>query len=103
MMTNLSSNINEVTKTVLSFLLFFTKRFYKYKKHKTAYSEQKLKNAYKKHLREKKSLIRLFAFCAFAWSCLYLLVLSVSAKSFRKKNKEFKRSQETSFCLIKTV
>ena len=41
--------------------------FHKHKKHKAAYREQKFKNAHKKHLRGKKLLIRLFAFCAFAW------------------------------------
>ena len=43
------------------------------------------KNTHKKHLREKKLLICLFAFCG-----SILLVLLV-------KKKEFKRSQETSF------
>ena len=47
-------------------LLFFTKRFYTHKKHKTHISEQKEKrerfHALKKHLRGKKSFIRLFAF-----------------------------------------
>ena len=37
----LSSNINEVIRQVFNFLLFFTKRFYTHKKHKTAYSKQK--------------------------------------------------------------
>ena len=53
------------------FVTFLQKGFASTKKHKTAYSEQKLKNANKKHLREKKSLIQLFAFCAFAWLCFY--------------------------------
>ena len=56
----ISSNINEVIKTVLNFLLFFTKRFYthqkapkstkkhqKHKKHKNA-TKQKHKNANKR-------------------------------------------------------
>ena len=74
--------------------------------HKTAYSKQKFKNAYKKHLREEKSLIRLFAFCAFAWLCFYAFSAfsAFSAcKIFLQKNKEFKRSQETSFYVIKTI
>ena len=54
----------------------------------------KTKNALKKHLRGKKSLICLFAFCAFAWvslCLLVLLVLLVRAKYFcKKKNKRFK-------------
>ena len=65
------SNINGVVRSVLNFLFFFflQKDLTSTKKHKTVYSEQKLKNVYKKHLREKKSLIHLFAFCAFAWLC----------------------------------
>ena len=31
-----------------------------------------MKNTYKKHLRGKKLLIRLFAFCAFTWLCFYV-------------------------------
>ena len=70
----------------------FTKRFYmnkKYKKHKKAQrrkqaksqnatSEQKLKNALKKHLRRKKSPILLFAF---------LCLLCEQRKENRKKRK----------------
>ena len=58
-------------------LYFFTKRFYTHKKHKTHKThineqKQKMQRFYtlKKHLRGRKSLIRLFAFCAFAWLCL---------------------------------
>ena len=64
-------------------------------RHKNALSEQKQKrqcsSAHKKHLREKKSLIRLFAFLCFClrvlcFLCFFvLLVLFVRAKSFRKK------------------
>ena len=36
-----SSNINEVIKTVLSFFIFFRKDFTRTKKHKTLISEQK--------------------------------------------------------------
>ena len=54
----------------------------------------------------KKSVIRLFAFCAFARESLcrlvllVLLVLLVCAESFRKKNKEFKISLMTSLILL---
>ena len=76
----MSSNINEVIKTVLNFSLFFyekvlhapksTKKHQKHKKHKNATKQKhknankqtKIKNALKKYLRGKKSLIRLFAF-----------------------------------------
>ena len=72
-----SSNINEVIRSVLNFLFFFLQKdFTSTKKHKTAYSEQKIKITHKKHLRRKKLLIRLFAFCAFI-----LLVLLVKTKS----------------------
>ena len=36
-----SSNINEVIRSVLNFLIFLQKDFISTKKHKTAYSEQK--------------------------------------------------------------
>ena len=71
-----SSNINEV---IWALIFFFIIRFHE---HKATYSEQKWKNTHKKHLREKKLLIPLLAFCAF---------------SAFSKNKEFKRSQENSF------
>ena len=59
-------------------LYFFTKRFYthkKYKKHKTPINERKHKRqrfyALKNHLRGRKSLIRLFTFCAFNAFCAF--------------------------------
>ena len=76
-MSLISSNINEVIKRVLNFLLFFyekilhtpksTKKHKKHKsitkqKHKYANKRIKIKNTLKKHLRGKKSLIRLFAY-----------------------------------------
>ena len=54
-----------------TFYYFFTKRFYKCKKAQNHLKRTKIKKAYKKHLRDKKSLIPLFAFCAFAWLCFY--------------------------------
>ena len=68
-----SGNVNEVIRAVLDFYLFIycSKRFYTHKKHKTHMSEQKQKRqrfyALKKHLRERKSLIRLFAFLCFLY------------------------------------
>ena len=69
----ISSNINEVIRSVLNYFFFFLQKdFTSTKKHKTAYSEQKNKrNTYKKHLRGKMLLIRLFAFCSFTWLCFY--------------------------------
>ena len=48
-----SSNVNEVIRVILNFSIFFAKRYYTQNKHKKHISEQKLKNALKKHLRGK--------------------------------------------------
>ena len=45
-----SSNINEVVRSVLNFLIFFTKRFHQYKKAQKRLQRTKIKNVYKKHL-----------------------------------------------------
>ena len=70
-----SSNINELIRSVLNFLFFLQRGITSTEKHKIAYSEQKQKNVYKKHLRGKKLLLRLFVFYAF---------------TFNRKNKKFK-------------
>ena len=54
-----------------TFFFFLQRDFAGTKRYKTAYSKQKLKNAYKKHPRGKKLLIHLFTFCAFALLCFY--------------------------------
>ena len=77
-----SSNINEVIRTVLNFWLFFTKRFHKHKKVQNRLQQRKTKNAYNRHLRGKKLLIRLFAFCAFAWLCFYAFSAFNACKIF---------------------
>ena len=103
MITNLSSNINEVIETVLNFLLFYRKILQVQKGIKPL-TLNKNKKMRLKNISEKKSY--LFAYLSFALllGCVFiLLVLLVRAKSFRKKNKEFKWSQETSFCVIKTI
>ena len=56
-------------------------------KVQTAYKGTKIKNAHKKHLRKKKSLIHLFAFCASAWLCLCVFCVFVHVKFFRKNKK----------------
>ena len=65
--TIVSSNINEAIKAILD---FFIQKFdffiHNHKKAQNAYKRTKTKNVCKKHLRGKWSLIRLFAFCAFA-------------------------------------
>ena len=45
-----SSNIDEVIRSVWNFLIFFTKRFHKYKKAQNSLQWTKIKNVYKKHL-----------------------------------------------------
>ena len=54
---------------VLNFSLIFYEKILEIQKSAKQLTANKKKNAYRKHLREKKSLIRLFAFCAFAWLC----------------------------------
>ena len=104
---NISSNINEVIRAILN---FFIQKLHNHKKAQNAYKQIKIKNAPKKHLRGKQSLICLFAFlcvcpsvfvpfsafCAFnAFQCFLVRV-----KSFRKKNKDFKIAVITSFILL---
>ena len=87
-----------------TFLL--TKRFCKHKKHKMHISEQKQKRqhfyALKKHLRGKKSLVRLFAFlCFLCFLCfLYFLCFLCLQNLFVKINKKFKIALMTSFTLL---
>ena len=45
----ISSNINEVIRSVLNFLIFLTKRFHKYKEAQNHLQETTIKNVYKKH------------------------------------------------------
>ena len=59
-----SSNINEVIRAALN---FFIQKFHKHTQAQNTYKQTKIKNAPKKNLRGKQSLIRLFAFGAFAW------------------------------------
>ena len=83
---NLRSNVNEIIRPVLN-SIFFTKRLCTHQKHKQHQKHQKyqkckstktqpskstkrykrtnIKNALNKHIRRKKSLIRLFAFLCF--------------------------------------
>ena len=97
----LINNINEVIRAVLD---FFIQKFYKHKKHETLTSGKKKKKKKRmllKNIYGKKS--HLFAFCAFTWVSLYLLVLLfflMRVKSFGKKNKEFKTALITSFILF---
>ena len=53
--------------------------------HKNANKEAKIKNALKKHLRGKKSLIRLFAFCGF-----------FASEEKKIENKKFKKREKCS-------
>ena len=46
-----SSNLIEVIRSILNFLVFFPKRFYTYQQHKTAYRKQKTKNTHTKYVK----------------------------------------------------
>ena len=70
-----SSNKSEVIKAVLNLLQDYTltKKHQKHKnatklKHKNVNKRTKIKNALKKHLRGKKSLIGVFAFFCFLYA-----------------------------------
>ena len=52
-----SSNIDEVIRSVWNFLIFFTKRFHKYKKAQNSLQQTKIKNVYKKHLSHQDDLV----------------------------------------------
>ena len=56
-------------------LFFWQKKILHTPKAQNRLQQTKIKNRHKKHRREKKSFIRLFAFCAFAW--LHLCAFSV--------------------------
>ena len=94
----ISSNINEFTRSVFLFYLFnfFYKKTSQGQKctNPLTVNKNNKKRKYKKHLRGKKLLIRLFAFCAFTWFCFFmllvLLVLFVRVKSYHKKIKSLK-------------
>ena len=83
-----SSNINEGIKAVL---FFKRKDFTRTKSTKTHISEQKQKRqrfyALKKHLRGRKSLIRLFAFLCFLCAfCAFLCVKQKRQQFYSHKN-----------------
>ena len=77
---DLSSNINEVIRAVLNFLLFFTKIFRTHQKapkstkstkstktqrNKNANKQTKIKNTLKKHIRGGSNLFAYLRFCVF--------------------------------------
>ena len=64
-MLHFSGNINEVIRTVLNFLFFYDKISQAQKSTNPLAANENKKNVYKKHLRGKKLLIRLFAIYAF--------------------------------------
>ena len=79
MITNkvIVTNDYKFNSLILNFLLLFfflQKDFTSTKKAQNRLQLTKIKNVYKKHLREKKSLIRLFAFCAFDALCFYAFI-----------------------------
>ena len=67
-----SSNINEVIKAVLNFSFFFYKKISQVQKStKPLTANKNKKKCVLKTSKKKKLLIRLFAFCVFAWLCFY--------------------------------
>ena len=91
--------MNEIIKTILD---FFIQKFHKHKKAQTSYKQTK--DAYKKHLRGKKSLTLLFEFlcfclvvslCFWCFWCLWYM-----RNLFVKKIIEFKTALTTSFILL---
>ena len=99
---------------LFSFFIFFSLCAKNRKKNQNAYKQRKIKSAPKKHLRGKWSLIRLFAFCAFAWLRLcafgtfgafwcfwnFLRFLCVWNLFVKKKKKEFTTALITLFTLL---
>ena len=65
-----SSNVNEVIREILNFLIYFC--YERISHAQNAYKRTKIKKAafyaLKEHLRGKKALIRLFAFLGFLWA-----------------------------------
>ena len=80
-----SSNVNEAIRAILNFFVFFTKRFYTNKKHKTHIGKQKFKKAAflcaQKPSKGKK-VIRLFALCAFNTFCAFAWLLLCAFGAF---------------------
>ena len=91
-----SSNVNEVIKTILSYISFFYKKISQAEEAQNTYKRKKKpkrqrSNALKKHLRRKKLLICLFAFlcllcflyfCAFYAFCAFCFCKIFSKKTF---------------------
>ena len=116
-----SSNVNEVIRAVLNFILFI-KRFHTHThthahthththtKHKNVHKRSKIKKAafyaHKKHLRGKKSPIRLFAFlcfCLVASWCFWCFWYFWCVQSLFVKKKEFKTTLKPNlhyYCFI---
>ena len=69
-----SSNIVEVTRTVLNFLIFFYDKISQAQKSTNLLTVNKIKNTYKKHLRGKMLLIRYLRFMPLV-SCAFMLLV----------------------------
>ena len=91
---NISSNVNEVIRSVLHSLFFLRKDFALTKSTKStktqpskstkSYKRTKMKKCLKKHLRGKTSLIRLCAFLCFLWA--------------RRKEKKIEKREKSPQC-----
>ena len=80
LITIVSSNKNEVTRAILN---SFIQKLHNHKLAQNAYKRIKIKNAPKKHVKGKQSLIRLFAFLCFCPSVLYRLVAFNTFSAFQ--------------------
>ena len=84
-----------------TFLLFLFSFLRPHKKHKNTHKQTKIKNAHKKHLRGKKSLIRLFVFLCFSLVVsLCFLCFLCHQNLFVKKKKKFKTALINSCTLL---
>ena len=85
-----------------TFLLFLFSFLRPHKKHKNTHKQTKIKNAHKKHLRGKKSLIRLFVFLCFSLvvSLCFLCFLCHQNLFVKKKKKKFKTARINSCTLL---
>ena len=98
----LSSNVNEVIRAISNLFFFFSRKYFTHikstKSTKCTWANKNKKAAFyalKKHLRRKKSLIRLFALlCFFCFLCVWNLFVK------KKKKKEFKTALITSFTIL---
>ena len=107
----LSSNVNEVIRAISNLFIFFLRKYFTHikstKSTKCTWANKNKKAAFhalKKHLRRKKSLIRLFAVLCFLWFlcflCFFCFLCVWNLFVKKKKKKEFKTALITSFTIL---